>query len=324
MKNFAMVKARSLPEATESLGADWNTAAVLAGGTDLLGEMKTYIFTPSKVVNIKAVKDLAGITTGGNALTIGAVTTLSDVAGNSAVRRNLPALSSAAAAVGSPQIRNMGTIGGNICQRPRCWYYRDTQVICIRKGGNRCNAVVGRNKYHAIIAGGPCHIVSPSDTAVALMAYDAALTIAGGSGEKEVAVSDFFVLPRTNARRENILNPGDILTNITVPLPDQGTKSTFIKVQERDAWDFAVASTAVSLTVKGGTCTKARIVLGAAAPVPWRAEDAEKTLEGKLITRARAEAAAEAAVAGSRPMRENSYKTELFKNIVKRAILDLA
>lgn len=323
MKNFAFVRVRSVKEAVLSLGTDWNEAAVMSGGTDLIGEMKNYIYSPDKVVNLRAIPDLKYITEDGNSIKIGAMASMTGVETDPLIMNNFAALSKAAGLVASPQLRNMGTIAGNICQRPRCWYYRDPEVECLRKGGRLCYASAGENKYHAVLGGLGCYIVHPSDTAVALMAFDAKIKIVHPEGEKEVDIGNFFVLPEVNLDRENILKPNEIVTEISIPIPEKGTRSTFIKIQERKVWDFAIASTAVSLTFDGNECTKARIVLGAAAPVPWRSQDAEKELEGKNITEDIAQRAGEASVYGSNPMADNAYKVPLFKSIVKRAILEL-
>ncbi|KPK91640.1 hypothetical protein AMJ80_07190 [bacterium SM23_31] len=323
MKNFAFVRARSVKEAVLSLGTDWNEAAVMGGGTDLIGEMKNYVHTPNKVVNLRAVPDLKYIKQDGNLIKIGALTSIAAVETDTLIKSNFAALSKAASLVASPQLRNMGTIAGNICQRPRCWYYRDSGIECLRKGGRLCYAMVGENKYHAVLGGLGCYIVHPSDTAVSFTAFDAKIKIAHPDGEKEVNIEEFFVLPEDDLNRENILKPNEIVTEISVPIPENGTKSTFIKVQERGVWDFAVAGVAVSLKLDGNRCDKARIVLGAAAPIPWRSLDAEKELEGRTINEETAQRAADASVYNNMPMTGNAYKVQLFKNIVKRAILEL-
>ncbi|MFC1492656.1 FAD binding domain-containing protein, partial [candidate division KSB1 bacterium] len=323
MKNFALLNARTLDEAVSSLGSEWNEAVVMSGGTDLLGEMKKYLQSPEKVVNLKTVNGLEGIVADGDNIAILAETKIADIASDNTIKEHFPALAKAAENVASPQIRNMGTITGNICQRPRCWYYRDTEVPCMKKGGIRCYSVAGVNTYHAIFGGGPCHIVHPSDTAVALMAFDTSLTIVDKYGTKEVPFSEFFVLPEDDASRENILKPYQVVSKISIKRPDSRIKSNFIKVQEREAWDFAVASVAVSMRLEGSTCREAKVVLGAAAPIPWRSEAAENELVGKSISESVAEAAGKASVADSTPMTDNKYKVELFANIVKRAVLEL-
>ncbi len=323
MKNFTFIRAQSIKDAVAALGSDWNSAAVMSGGTDLIGEMKDYIYSPEKVVNLKEIDDLNYIRNSGGSIKIGALSTISTVENDPLIVEHFPALSKAAGLVASPQLRNMGTVGGNVCQRPRCWYYRDSGVNCLRKGGPRCYSIAGENKYHAILGGYRCYIVHPSDTAVGLTAFDAEVKIAHSGGEKTVAINDFFVLPEVDPNRENILKPGEIVTEFSIPIPSQTTKSTFIKIQEREVWDFAVASVAASLTFDGDRCQKARVVLGAAAPVPWRAVQAEQELEGKTITESVASAAADASVSGSKAMTKNEYKVQLFKNIVKRAILEL-
>ncbi|MFC1555639.1 FAD binding domain-containing protein [candidate division KSB1 bacterium] len=324
MRNFEYIRPKSLKDAVASLGAGFNECAVKAGGTDILGEMKNSINTPDKVLNLETINDLKYIKLNSNTLEIGPTVKIAEIAVNEQVRKVLPVLAKAAAKVASPQIRNMGTISGNICQRPRCWYYRDSEVHCMKKGGDMCYAVMGRNKYHAILGGSPCFIVHPSDTAVALMAYNARFTISNNDGDREVAADDFFILPEDNLERENILEPGDILSKITVPVPPEGTRGLFVKVQEREVWDFAVASIAANVTVQGGVCTAARIVLGGAAPKPWRAVEAENVLIGKSLNHTTAKVASETAIKNPDPLEENAYKIDLFKNLINRAILDLA
>ena len=223
----------------------------------------------------------------------------------------------------SPQLRNQGTIGGNLCQRPRCWYFRG-DFHCTRKGGDTCYAIQGENQYHAIFGGRACYIVHPSDTAAALVALDARARIAGPSGARTVPLSAFFVLPEKNVTKETVLERNEVLTDILLPAPAPGTRSSYRKVRSRGSWDFALASVAIAAGVdKTGVVEHARIVLGAAAPVPWRAQAAETAIIGKTITAELAARAAESAVQGAETLPHNEYKIALFRAIVEERLLML-
>ena len=324
MRNFSYVNATSIEQVPSLLGRSWDDAVVMAGGTDLVGEMKDYAAVPKRVVNLKSIEGLDYIRQDDAGLRIGALTTLTDVLENGAVSQDLPVLHQAVSVIASPQIRNMATLAGNILQRPRCWYYRSEDFPCLKKGGARCYAVGGVNTYHAIFGSGPSYIVHPSDAAPALMALGATVKILGPRGEKEEAMDDFFTLPEMNIRRENILRPNEVVTEITVPKPEANSKGMYLKVRERESIDFALVSLAAQMTVVNGTCERASLVLGGVAPVPWRALEAEDYLRGRRITEARAESAAEAAVEDAAPMPHNGYKVEIAKNLVKQAVLALA
>ena len=324
MRNFSYVNATSIEQVPSLLGRSWDDAVVMAGGTDLVGEMKDYAAVPKRVVNLKSIEGLDYIRQDDAGLRIGALTTLTDVLENGAVSQDLPVLHQAVSVIASPQIRNMATLAGNILQRPRCWYYRSEDFPCLKKGGARCYAVGGVNTYHAIFGSGPSYIVHPSDAAPALMALGATVKILGPRGEKEEAMDDFFTLPEMNIRRENILRPNEIVTEITIPKPEANSRGMFLKVRERESIDFALVSLAAQMTVVNGTCERASLVLGGVAPVPWRAVEAEDYLRGRRITEARAESTAEAAVEDAAPMPHNGYKVEIAKNLVKQAVLALA
>lgn len=323
MKNFSYINARSLEQVPALLGRSWDDAVVMAGGTDLIGEMKDYSAVPKRVVNLKTIDGLNYIQQDAATLRIGALTTLTDILTNDVLTREYPVLRQAVSVIASPQIRNMATLAGNILQRPRCWYYRSEDFPCLKKGGARCYAVGGVNTYHAIFGSGPSYIVHPSDAAPALMALDATVKILGPRGEKEVALDDFFTLPEMNIRRENILRPNEIVVELAVPKIEPHSKGMYLKVRERDSIDFALVSLAAQLTVQDGICQRASLVFGGVAPVPWRAIEAENYLRGRKITESRAESAAEAAVEDAKPMPHNSYKVEIAKNLVKQAILAL-
>jgi len=323
MDNFSYSRPATLKDAANQLGKEHGKIAVIAGGTDLLGEMKDNLASPERLVSIRHLAELQGVRAAGTGLRIGAATLLADIVENPMVQERTPLLAMAAGKVGTPQIRNMGTIGGNLCQRPRCWYYRNN-FPCYKHGGNTCFSAAGENDYHAILQGGPSFIVHPSDTAPALVALGATARISAGSRERTVPMEKFFVTPRENVMRENVLLPNEILTAIDVPAAPAGAKAIYIKEMVREVWDFALCSVAAMVTVKDGVVTDARIVLGGVAPVPYRAAKAEAALMGKPLDEASATAAGVAAVDGARPLAKNAYKVPLAQAVVKRALLSLA
>ncbi|HVG39722.1 MAG TPA: xanthine dehydrogenase family protein subunit M [Pyrinomonadaceae bacterium] len=329
MKAFEWVSPTSVADAVKQLSsgaapADPDDAPrPLAGGQDLLTTMKDYITRPVRVVNLKTIKGLDRIE--GDArkgLRIGALTTLAQIEENQTIRRSFPGLAEAALSVATPQIRNLGTIGGNLCQRPRCWYYRLEEVKCLKKGGDHCYAASGENKYNAIFGGGPSYIVHPSDLAPMLVALGASLRVIGPKGERTVGLDKFFTLPSAgNVRRENVLADDEIITEIQVPASPLATRSTYLKFKERSSLDFALSSVAAALELNAdGTVKQARIVLGGVAPVPWRAEEAEKYLVGKRPDEAALAAVANRALRGATPLAQNAYKVPLTKTLVRRAL----
>jgi len=322
MNNFAYTRAGSMAEAIKALNT--KGACLHAGGTDLLGCIHDGIITPARVVSIGGLKELKGISArpdGG--LRIGALATIAEVAASAPVRDKYAVLSQAAYDVASPQLRNQGTIGGNICQRPRCWYYRG-DFPCARKGGDLCYAVEGENQYHAIFGGGPCFFVHPSDTAVALVALQAQLTIAGPAASRTVKIEEFFVGPDKSILKENILAPNEIVTEIRLPPLAGGVRSSYRKIRARQAWDFALTSVALVLQFENENVSRARIVLGGTAPFPWRTVGAEKLLVGKRIDATIAAAAGKAAIADASPMRDNGYKLQMVQGAVEESLLALA
>jgi xanthine dehydrogenase YagS FAD-binding subunit len=321
MTNFGYFRAGSLAEAIKALSA--RGAKLHAGGTDLLGCARDEVFQVDKIVSISRIKELHGISSrpdGG--VKIGATSKLAEIAASKVIAEKYPALARAAAEVGTPQIREQGSVGGNLCQRPRCWYFR-SDLRCLKKGGATCFAVNGENQYHAIFGGGPCFCVHPSDLAVALAALQAQLTIAGPSGNRAVRLADFFVGPKKAIDKENVLLPGEILTEVHLPPASGKTKSSFRKVRARGSWDFALASAATLLQLDGETVRSARIVLGGVAPYPWRVEAAEKILTGKKLDANLAMAAADAAVMGATPLKGNGYKVEIVKGAVEESLVSL-
>jgi xanthine dehydrogenase YagS FAD-binding subunit len=327
MKAFEYVNARDLKHASTLLGNDPGRAKVIAGGIDLLGEMKEYIIEPDRLVNLKTVKNLDYIRADRGGLRIGALATLVAIEEHKEIQSAYAALAEAAGSVGTPQIRHVGTLGGNLCQRPRCWYYRDEAIKCIKKGGPMCYASQpdGENKYNAILGGGPSFIVHPSDCAPALVALNASVVISGPKGSKSpMSLQTFFTLPNQNPMKENVLQPNELVAEVRVPRPAAGTRSTYLKFQERDSFDWAVSSVATALRMENGVCSEARVVLGGVAPVPWRSPEAEAVLKGKRIDAALANQAADAALARATPLSRNAYKVPLTKVLIRRAILAAA
>ena len=302
---------------------DGQAAVMAGGGSDVLGMMKERLITPDVVVNLRAIKGLDRITGDGRALTIGGLAPLDAIARHPEIRRQHRVLAEAAESVATPQIRNVATVAGNVCQRPWCWYYRNG-FHCFKAGGNVCYSVSGENQFHAIFGGGPSHIVHPSDTAPALVALGARFRIVGPSGERTVAAADFFTLPTVNAARENVLKEDEVLADISVPAAPETRRSTYHKVMDREAWTHAVVSAAIVLDINKDVCQHARIVLGGVAPIPWRLPEVERLIEGQRMTPALAEKAGEAAVAGARPLAKNGYKVPLTRALVKRTLESLA
>jgi xanthine dehydrogenase YagS FAD-binding subunit len=324
MKSFENIDAKSVKQAVNLLqrfNQEKKSAIVVGGGSEILQLMKERVITPDYVVNLKTVPGLSAIKQERGGFRIGALTTLSEIEEHPAVREKLLILSDAAAEAASPQIRNAGTIGGNICQRPFCWYFRSASFNCLRKGGQICYSVTSDGRFHAILGGGPSYIVHPSDTAPALVALNARITIAGPAGEKTVPLEKFFVLPAVDFTRENILKPGEIVTEIFVPEPKAGSKGFYHKVRERQAWDHAIVSVATVVQSSSGTVREARVVLGGVAPIPWRAPKAEAFLRGKKLDQAAAEKAGEIALEGAQPLKDNGYKVGMAKVLVQRGLL---
>lgn len=322
MDKFSYVNATSLKQVTSLLSnSGWGEVMLIAGGTDLLSELKEYIETPKTLINLKTLPDMDGISSDASGIKIGALTTVADIAMHPSIQQHYTVLAQAAASVATPQIRNVGTIGGNLCQRPRCWYYRDETVNCIKKGGDLCYAVDGLSKYHAIFGGDPVYIVHPSDIAPALIALNASMIITGPEGKKTVKVEEFFTLPSDNPFRENVLQPNEIVVEIQIPNPKPNTKSFYLKAREKGAPDFALASVAGVFEMAGRTCQSANIVLGGVAPKPWRSTEAETAVTGKMVNKAVSMKAGEEAVQKAQPLNDNEYKVTLTQNLISRAAM---
>jgi xanthine dehydrogenase YagS FAD-binding subunit len=323
MRPFSLVQPPSLNDLVSFLAGGNGQIALLAGGTDLYSLLKDEIVKPEVIVDLSPLKELAGLKQEKDFLRIGALTTINDLASSPIIQKNFPGLRQAAQSIGSPQLRNVGTVGGNLCQRPRCWYFREPLFLCRKKGGARCFAVQGRNKYHAIFGGGICNIVHPSDLAPALISLEARVKIVSREGEKEMALSDFFSPPSVSLRQENKLQPGEVLTEIIVPQPSPRLKSIYLKFTERGSWDFAVVSVAAAAEVQGRTLLKPHFVLGGVAPIPWRLTNLEKMIEGQNIQEKMLAAASLEALKESRPMSENAYKIDLAAVLLTRAAMSL-
>lgn len=251
MRKFSLVQPQNLKELVAFIAKANGQLALLAGGTDLFSLLKDDALNPEIVVDLSSLKELVGLKQEKGSLKIGALTTINELASNPLIQKNLQGLKQAAQSVGSPQLRNMGTVGGNLCQRPRCWYFRDPLFQCRKKGGSRCFAITGRNKYHAIFGSGLCHIVHPSDVAPSLVSLDAKIKIVSKEGDKEMLLADFFTLPSVSLRQENKLQPGEVITEVIVPNPSPRLKSIYIKFTERGIWDFALISVAAAAEVQG-------------------------------------------------------------------------
>jgi xanthine dehydrogenase YagS FAD-binding subunit len=320
--SFSYIRPRSLDEAIRYLSLDG--ARLHAGGTDLLGCLREGIFEAATVVSIAGIKELKGIVpTPAGGLRIGALTTIAEIVRHPIINSKYRALSMAAAEVASPQLRNQGTVGGNICQKPRCWYYRG-EFNCLRKGGDLCYAVEGENQYHCIFGGENCFIVHPSDTAPALVALQASVVIAGPNGRRTVAVEDLHVPPSEDYTRETVLEPEEIITEIVLPPPAAGLRSSYRKVRARRAWDFALAGVALAIEFNGDRAADCRAVLNGAAPVPWRSLEIDATVKGRTLDGDRAAEAAAAAVKDAEPMAQNGYKIPLFRGLIEQELTGIA
>src|SRR5262245_35416330 len=296
----------------------------LAGGQALLARMKDYVAAPDRIVNVKNALDatVTGAPNGG--LRIGAAMKMVDLAEHAQVGKQYPAIAAAAIEVGTPQIRNQGTVGGNLNQRPRCAYCATEEFVCFKKGGNQCFSPAGENQFHAIFGSGPSFIVHPSSLAVPMVAYGATFRLLGPNGERMVPASEYFTMPTLqNVQRENVLAPDELLTHVIMPAPG-AAKSGHYEVRYKEPHDWPIAVATGLLTMNGNTVGAARVVMGAVAPVPWRSQAGEAALAGKTITAQTAAAAADAALRDAKPMSQIGYKIQVAKTAVKRAILNAA
>jgi xanthine dehydrogenase YagS FAD-binding subunit len=321
LPRFAYVRPTTLREAVRHLaGPD---ARAHAGGTDLLGSLRDGVVRAQTLVSLSGVRELRGITDrddGG--LRIGALATLSELAVHPRVLAGYAALAQGALSAATPQIRNQGTLGGNLCQRPRCWYFRGG-FDCPRNGGTGCYAVGGENRYHALFGGSACVMVHPSDTAAPLVALDAHARLVGPAGERIVPMEAFFILPDEDVTRENVLQRGEFLAEVRLPRPPGELRSAYRKVKARGSWDFALAGAAVAARISGGRIAGARVVLSGVAPVPWRSKAAEEALDGVRPGYGAATRAAAAAMGGAHVLDGNAYKVGLIRAVVHDAVMAL-
>ena len=292
-------------------------AHALGGGTDLLVTMREGLVRPERLVDLRGLAGGDAITWNADgSLRMGAGALIADLAADSRIREQFPALATACESVGSPALRNMGTIGGNLCQRPRCWYFR-SGIPCLKSGGTDCPAREGENTHLAIFGGGPCYAVHPSDPAVALTALEAVVHIQGDKGARTVPIAEFFVLPDPDPRRETVLAPGEFVTAVEVPAISSGGRQRYTKVLQRGAWDFALASIAVVRRADGGI----RMVLGGVAHIPWRVNPSvEEDVASAPLSEDDIEVLAERAMYDAEPLSKNEYKVELCKSLIREGI----
>jgi len=317
MPSFEYVRAKSVDEAIKHLAI--RNAKVHAGGTDLLGCMRDRIFSVERIVSIQGIKGLSGIDETSEGMTIGSLTTITQIAASPIVARLFPGLAIAAGEVASPQLRNQGTIGGNLCQKPRCWYYRG-EFDCMRKGGITCYAVAGENKFHCVLGGDNCFMVHPSDTAPMLIAFGASLVVKGPKGTRRIAVENLYVNPSDDPQRETVLEPGEIITEIVIPKTAGRHYSSYRKIRARQSWDFALAGIALAFQFDGRRVLRARVTLSGAAPVPWRSKEVEEVITGRSLDRITIARAASVVMKQSKPLSQNEYKISLFEAVMKEEL----
>jgi xanthine dehydrogenase YagS FAD-binding subunit len=321
MRPFEYVTPETSKEAIGLLGKSWGPTEILAGGTDLLALMKDDVVTPKRLVNIKGLKDLQGVNASPQGLRVGALTTLGELADDANLKKDYPAVTEAVIEAASPQIRNMATIGGNLCQRPRCWYFRSGLGLTPKDEAGKDIVGAGDNRYHAILGNeGTVKFVSPSTLAPILIAHRAKLTLEGPRGKRELPLEKFFVTPKIASDREHDLGPNEIVTELILPA-SAGWSAAHYEIRQKAAFDWPLAVAAVSLKLSGKNVQAARVVLGYVAPTPWLSPAAEKVLTGQAISEDVAEKAASAALATAKPLSQNAYKVQLARVALKRAIL---
>jgi xanthine dehydrogenase YagS FAD-binding subunit len=324
MNPFEYASPSSVKQAVALLSPAWGDSEILAGGTDLLGRMKDYVFTPKRVVNIKKLPGLQSISKEGGGLRIGALVTLDRIAESPEVRQDYPALAKTVAEAASPQIRNMATLGGNLCQRPRCWYFRNGLGLLPKTPDGKSLVLEGDNRYHAILGNdGPAYFVTPSTVAPMLIAYGASVRVSGPDGPREIALEKFFRTPQSESEREHDLKPNELVTDVLIPKAT-GARAANYEVRQKEAFDWPLVTASVALQMSGNTVKNARVVMGAVAPMPWVSEEAERAITGKRIDETTAGAAGSAAVSKARPLSQNGYKVKLAAVAVKRALLAAA
>jgi xanthine dehydrogenase YagS FAD-binding subunit len=324
MRSFEYASPTTKEQAVALLSTTWGQAEVLAGGTDLLALMKDDVVHPKRLVNIKQIKEMNGVIAGPKGLRVGALTTLGELADNVNVAKDYPPLAEAINDAASPQIRNMATLGGNLCQRPRCWYFRGGFGLLPKSESGKDLVTEGENRYHAILGNdGPAKFVSPSTIVPLLISYGASIRLVGPKGSRELLLERFYVIPKTDTEREHDLRPNEILSELIIPQAS-GMKIAHYEIRQKQAFDWPLAVAAVGLSMNGTSVQSARVVVGYVAPIPWRSAEAERALAGKSITEDVAKTAADAALQGAKPLSHNAYKVQLARVAVKRAILKAA
>jgi xanthine dehydrogenase YagS FAD-binding subunit len=324
MRPFEYLSPNNRTQAISLLGSTWGSSEILAGGTDLLALMKDDILAPKRLINIKDIKDLRGVSSDRQGIRVGALTTLGDLADHETVIKNYPALAEALGEAASPQIRNLATLGGNLCQRPRCWYFRNgLGLLPVDEAGKELVSE-GENRYHAILGNeGPAKFVSPSTIVPILVAYGAKIRLQGLNGKRELPLERFYVTPKNEGEREHDLRPNEIVTEVMVPAATN-VKAAHLEIRQKEAFDWPLALAGVALKMRDSKVESARIVLGYVAPVPWPSPEAEKALIGQPINKETAEKAAAAALANATPLSHNAYKVKLARVAVTRAIMKAA
>jgi xanthine dehydrogenase YagS FAD-binding subunit len=323
MKNFTYYRPATPESAVALLEPKWGGAELLAGGTDLLDLQKEYIAQPDKVISVGGIATIVGIKVDKDRVTIGAGTKLVDITEHAELGKLFPALTEAAREIGGPQIRNMGTLGGNLCQRNRCWYFRDEHVNCLLKGGDRCYALDGQNQYHAVFTQGhKCVIVSPSTLAPALIALGATADVIGPKGKRTIDLARFFQAPSGPNEREHVLAANEMVTAVAIPV--NGLSNASYEVRHKQSYDWPLVQASVAFKLSGGKASDVKVVLGHVAPVPHTSAEAAKAIEGQAVTEASAAAAGKAATTGAKPLAQNAYKLRLIEVAVKRALLTAA
>ena len=324
MRPFEYVSPSTTKQAASLLGTTWGQTEILAGGTDLLALMKEDVIAPKRLVNLKEIKELTGVSANGSGLRIAALTTLVEITENSTVKDKCPALAEAVQEAAGPQIRNMATLGGNLCQRPRCWYFRNGLGLLPKDESGKDLVDIGDNRYHAILGNdGAAKFVSPSTIVPVLIAYGAKIRLEGPKGKRELPLEKFYVIPKTEKDREHDLLPNEIVTEVVVP-SSEGWNVAHYEIRQKAAFDWPLAVAAVALKTDGANVQAARVVLGHVAPTPWLSSEAESALKGQNLSEQTAQKAAEAALSGAKPLRQNGYKVQLARVAVKRAILKAA
>jgi xanthine dehydrogenase YagS FAD-binding subunit len=324
MRPFEYLSPNTRTQAISLLGATWGNSEIVAGGTDLLALMKDDVLAPKRLINIKEIKDLHGVSSNAQGLRIGALTTLGDLADDGNVKKNYPALAEALLEAASPQIRNLATLGGNLCQRPRCWYFRSGLGLLPKDESGKELVADGENRYHAVLGNeGPAKFVSPSTIVPILVAYGAKIRLEGPKGKRELPLEKFYVIPKSESEREHDLRPNEIVTEVSIP-PASDVKAAVYEIRQKEVFDWPLAVAGVALKMRGSNVESARIILGHVAPVPWPSPEAERALAGNPVTKDTAQKAAEAALANAKPLSRNAYKVKLARVAVTRAIMKAA